>query len=221
MRVLTHREWVEMLAPWRMAGANGPPPPMTFEPHDTLWSNGIMARHADDGRPLGHLHWHPSGEIDTVVVHPDFQRREIGSKMLQHAVDNPHIYQSTWPIHGTDQMTPAGRAFAKSHGHDLPDEEVHQADPDVQNWGWRAVDSYVPAHIPYTGQNEAEMEGHLTPGFHEKQQQQNSVVARRRIGGIPGAWPKKWQGKDHPDVPWDERWNPNHPEHQGQPWTNG
>lgn len=30
----------------RTAGKNGPPPPMTFEPFNTMWTNGIMARHA-------------------------------------------------------------------------------------------------------------------------------------------------------------------------------
>ena len=204
--------WItSSLTPRRVGGA--PTPPLSFEPFDTMWSNGIMARHAADNRPLGHLHWHPDGEIDSITVHPDFQRQGIGSAMLKHAVENPDTYESTWPIHASNHMTPAGRAFARSFGHDPSDAEVTPADEDTGDWGWTAVNAYTPAHVPYSGQNEAEMESHLTPGF-----AQRSVVARRRIGGVLGAWPKKW-GSDHPDVPWDKRWSPNHPDHQGSPWS--
>lgn len=197
------------------AGARGETPPLQFEPFDTMWSNGIMARHGHDGRPVGHLHWHPDGEIDSITVHPDFQRQGIGSQMLRHAVDNPSTYESTWPIHASNHMTDAGRAFAKSHGHDPGDAEVTKADDDTGDWGWTAVKQYVPAHVPYRGQNEAEMEKHLTPGFNPGQSQ--PVVARRRIGA-QGAWPKWWRGKSRPDVDWDKTWSPNHPDHQGMPW---
>lgn len=147
----------------RTAGANGDLPPMTMEPFDTPWSNGIMARHAGDGRPLGHLHWYPDGEIETVRTHPDFLRRGVGTAMLKHAQAYPNVYESGKPIHHSNELTGAGRGWANSDPawNDPGDEHVKAADPDVNNWGWTAVKDYVPAHVPYTGQNEQEMERHL------------------------------------------------------------
>lgn len=196
----------------RTAGANGDLPPMTMEPFDTLWSNGIMARHADDGRPLGHMHWHPHGEIDSVTVHPDFQRRGVASAMLKHAQSDPDTYQASYPLRHSNHFSSAGRAWAQSDPdyHDPGDEHVTKADDNPADWGWTAVSKYVPAHLPYTGQNEEEMAPHLSTTAQR--------VMNRLASAITGSvWPKRW-GDDHPDMPWDHRWSPNHPEHVPGPF---
>ena len=188
------------------AGANGPTPPMTFEPFDTHWSNGIMARHAHDGRPLGHLHWHPHGEIDSITVHPDFQRMGVASAMLKTAQSDPDTYEASYPIRHSNHFSAAGRAWAQSDPdyHDPGDEHVTKAEDNPDDWGWTAVSKYTPAHVPYTGQNEEEMKPYLAV---TDQRAQNRTAA---LAGSP--WPKKWRGH-HPDVAWDPRWSPNHPEH--------
>lgn len=200
------------------AGANGDMPPMTFEPFDTLWSNGIMARHAGDGRPLGHLHWHPHGEIDSVTVHPDFQRRGVASAMLRQAQADPDTYEASYPIRHSTNFSAAGRAWAQSDPdyHDPGDANVTKADDDPSNWGWTAVKNYVPAHVPYTGQNEEEMAPHLTT---TDQRMKNRQL--KRAGLVDTAWPKKWRDIPHPDVSWDVRWSPNHPQHDPvtSPWN--
>ncbi len=197
-----------------VAGANGDTPPMTMEPFDTLWSNGIMARHAQDGRPLGHLHWHPHGEIDSVTVHPDFQRMGVASAMLKHAQSDPSTYEASYPIRHSTNFSAAGRAWAQSDPdyHDPGDHAVTKADDDPDNWGWTAVKQYVPAHIPYTGQNEEEMAPNLST---TAQRAQNRIAAT----GGPSTWPKRWRDKPHPDVPWDHRWSPNHPQHLPGPFN--
>jgi ribosomal protein S18 acetylase RimI-like enzyme len=179
---------------------------LTFEPFDTHWSNGIMARHAQDGRPLGHLHWHPHGEIDSITVHPDFQRMGVASAMLKHAQSDPATYEASYPIRHSNHFSSAGRAWAQSDPdyHDPGDQHVTKAEDNPADWGWTAVKQYTPAHVPYTGQNEAEMKPYLQVA---DQRAQNRTAA---LQGTP--WPKKWRGH-HPDVPWDTRWSPNHPEH--------
>lgn len=197
------------------AGANGDTPPMTMEPFDTLWSNGIMARHAHDGRPLGHLHWHPHGEIDSVAVHPDFQRMGVASAMLAHAQANPEVYESSYPIRHSNHLSSAGRAWANADPdyHDPGDQHVTQADDNPDNWGWTAVSKYVPAHVPYTGQNEAEMAPHLetTNQLADAREKRTAFLARL-AGVISSDWPKKWKG-NHPDIPWNPAWSPNHRYH--------
>lgn len=225
-RLVTAREQAEMLWPWRTAGANGPLPPMTMEPFDTMWSNGVMARHADDGRPVGHLHWYGDGEIETIRVHPDFQRQGIGSAMLKHAQAHPDVYESDKPIHHSNQLTEAGRAWANSDQSwsDPGDEHVESADPDPHTWGWTAVKDYTPAHIPYTGQNEVEMKPHLNEDQPHLKVPYTAKTPYRvktpsRVASSRHRWPKKWGG-DHPDVPFDKRWGPNHPQHDPttRPW---
>ncbi|ASZ74659.1 hypothetical protein KHO57_gp084 [Mycobacterium phage Phabba] len=215
------------------AGANGDLPPLKFEPFDTMWSNGIMARHAHDDRPVGHLHWHPDGEIDSITVHPDLQRRGIGTAMLKHAQDNPHIYESSYPVRHSSHFSAAGRAWAQSDPdyHDPGDQNVTKADDDVSNWGYTAMgeEGYTPLHVPYTGQNEERMKSNLTPGFHDMadpERGRNGVVGDRvadlRRAAIDGAWPKQWRGKQPSGVAWDKRWSPNHPQHDPvtAPWQN-
>lgn len=195
------------------AGRNGPPPPMTFEPFNTYWSNGIMARHAEDGRPLAHLHWYPDGEIESIRVHPEMQGRDIGKHILAHAVMNPDTYEAPhWGIQPSNHMTEAGRAYARSLGYNPPDEEVTPADNDVSQWGWTAVKDYVPLHIPYTGQNEDEMSNYLEQPWTPPQQ--------RTASADDEGWPVWWRGRHRPAGPFDKRWHPNHPEHIPAPWDN-
>jgi ribosomal protein S18 acetylase RimI-like enzyme len=191
------------------AGRNGDPPPMTFEPFNTMWSNGIMARHAEDGRPIAHLHWHPDGEIETIRVHPELQGRDIAKHVLAHAVTHPETFEARQGIKPSNNLTNAGRAFARSLGHDPSDEEIDPADDDVTNWGWTAVDNYTPMHIPYTGQNEDEMSHHLDKPW---------TPPERTAATHGDDWPVWWRGRTHPDVPWDKRWHPNHPQHVPGPW---
>jgi GNAT superfamily N-acetyltransferase len=197
----------------RIAGANGDLPPMTMEPFGTKWSDGIMARHAEDGRPLGHLHWYGDGEIETVRVHPDFQRRGIASAMLRHANSDPQTYERDpgQDIHHSNNLSAAGRAWANADGHAPADHDIEEADGDPHTWGWTAVKDYVPAHIPYTGQNEEEMAEHLYPEHPHLKVPYKLGAARKH------RWPRKHDG-DHPDVPFDKRWGPNHPHHIPAPW---
>lgn len=204
----------------RYAGKNGPLPPMTMQPYYTQYTNGIMARHAEDGRPLGHLHWDPEGEIDTTEVHPDFRRRGVGAAMLDHARSNPQDYPTKWgEIYHSNDLTPAGRAWANSDPthQDPGDENIHHAG-DETTWGWRAIQNHVPAHVPYTGQNEDELSGGLVP-LPKPQPYQPYVPAAKKLGAAPSGsdWPAIW-GDDHLDEPWDKRWNPNHREHQRAHW---
>lgn len=196
----------------RTAGARGEMPPMTMEPFGTKWSDGIMARHAQDGRPLGHLHWHGDGEIESVRVHPDFQRQGVASAMLKHAQADPETYESWRPIHHSLHLTGPGRAWANSDStfQDPGDEHVQKADDDVNNWGWTAVKNYVPKQVPYNGQNEDEMSQHLYPD-------QPHLKQPYKLGAKQNRWPRKWGG-NHPDVPFDKRWSPNHPQHLPGPF---
>lgn len=193
------------------AGRNGNPPPMTFEPFNTMWSNGIMARHADDGRPIAHLHWHPDGEIESIRTHPELQGRDIAKHVLAHAATHPETYEARQGIKPSNNLTNAGRAFARSLGHNPPDEEVKPADDDINNWGWTAVDNYTPMHIPYTGQNEDEMSHHLDKPW---------TPPERTANTHGDSWPAWWRNRTHPNVPWDKRWHPNHPQHVPGPWDN-
>ena len=195
--------------PKRFAGRNGPPPPMTFEPFNTMWSNGIMARHAEDGRPIAHLHWHPDGEIESIRVHPELQGRDIAKHVLAHAATHPETFEARQGIKPSNNLTNAGRAFARSLGHDPADDEVEIADDDTTNWGWTAVDNYTPMHVPYTGQNEDEMSHHLDKPW---------TPPERTANTHGDDWPVWWRGRTHPDVPWDKRWHPNHPQHVPGPW---
>lgn len=193
----------------RTAGKNGDLPPLTFEPFNTMWSNGIMARHAEDGRPVGHLHWVPRGEIDSIVVHPELQRRGIGTAMLEHARAHPDQYPSTYPIFHSQNLTKAGRAWAAKDGHTLPDEQVYAADDDPANWGFTAVNQYVPLSERYSGQNEDEMSRYL--------EQPWTPPKTASTGGDDG-WPVWWRGKRRPAGDFDERWSPNHPQRVPAPW---
>lgn len=199
----------------KMSGLNGPTPPMTMEPFDTRWSNGIMARHADDGRPLGHLHWAPDGEIDSVQVHPDFQRQGVASAMLDHARSDPATYESSYPIRHSTNFTSAGRGWAQADPeyHDPGDANVTHAEDDPTQWGWTAVKNHVPASVPYTGQNEAEMAPYLHTDAHINHG--NGWSARSAAADT--AWPKVW-GHNHPPVPWNKQWSPNHSQHIPNPY---
>lgn len=163
-------EWHERLDPgWRgvehTAGANGDTPPLSMEPFDSMWFNGIMARHKDDDRPVGYLTWHPDGEIDAVHVHPDFQRRGIATQMLNHAKSVPEVYQASGEIRHSNQFSPAGRAWAESDPNYTPTDSYDTfGSEDNDGWGWKPP-PFVPAHHPYTGQNEEELSPRLTPGY--------------------------------------------------------
>ena len=190
------------------AGRNGEPPPMTFEPFNTMWSNGIMARHADDGRPIAHLHWYPDGEIETIRVHPQLQGRDIAKHVLAHAAMNPDTYEAEGGIKPSNHLTPAGRAFAQSLGHNPSDAEVTPAEGEDE-WAWKAVDKYVPLHVPYNGQNEAEMSKYL---------EQPWTPPTKTASADDEGWPVWWRGRHRPAGPFDKRWHPNHPEHTPAPW---
>jgi ribosomal protein S18 acetylase RimI-like enzyme len=191
------------------AGRNGDLPPLTFEPFNTFFSNGIMARHAADGRPVGHLHWVPRGEIDSVTVHPELQRRGIGSAMLDHARSNPDQYPSTYPIHHSQHLTTAGRAWAAADGHTPPEETIYKADDNTDNWGYTAVDRYTPTKVPYNGQNEDEMSSYL---------EQPWTPPTKTAAASGDGWPVWWNGRHRPAGDFDDRWSPNHPHHIPGPW---
>ena len=153
------------LIPPKDHGSQGARPPMTMEEFNTTTQNGIMARHAADGRPIGHLMWSPKGEIASVNTHPDFQGRGVANAMLYHARDNPHIYHDddgwTHPIHHSDILTPHGAAWAASDPHHTMKRSFTQAD--IQHGqGTRKPYSnylgagmeYIPADQRYTGQTE-------------------------------------------------------------------
>lgn len=192
----------------RLAGRNGEPPPMTFEPFNTMWTNGIMARHAEDGRPIAHLHWYPDGEIETIRVHPELQGRDIGKAILTHAATHPETYEAEDGIQPSNNLTPAGRAFARSLGHNPSDDEVVPAEGEDQ-WAWKAVQKYTPMRVPYTGQNEDEMSSYL---------EQPWTPPNKTASTAGDGWPVWWRGKHRPGVPFDKRWGPNHPEHTQGPW---
>lgn len=191
------------------AGRMGDPPPMTFEPFNTMWSNGIMARHAEDGRPLGHLHWYPDGEIETIRVHPELRGRDIAKHMLMHAATNPDTYEAEGGIKPSNHLTPEGRAFAQSLGHNPSDDEVTPAEGENE-WAWKAVQKYVPLHVPYTGQNEDEMSRYVEQPW----------TPPTKTASASDGWPVWWRGKHRPGVEFDKRWHPNHPDHIPAPWDN-
>lgn len=190
------------------AGRNGDPPPMTFEPFDTMWTNGIMARHAEDGRPLAHLHWYPDGEIETIRVHPQMRGRGVGKAILTHAATNPETYEAQGGIKPSNHLTADGRAFAQSMGHTPSDEEITPAEGEHE-WAWKAVDNYVPLHVPYNGQNEAEMSKYL---------EQPWTPPAKTASADDEGWPVWWRNRHRPAGPFDKRWHPNHPEHTPAPW---
>lgn len=192
----------------RTAGKNGPPPPMTFEPFNTMWTNGIMARHAEDGRPLAHLHWYPDGEIETIRVHPQMRGRDIGKAILTHAASHPDTYEASDGIKPSNTLTPDGRAFARSMGHNPTDEEVTPAEGEDQ-WAWKAVNKYVPMNIPYNGQNEDEMSRYLDQPW---------TPPAKTASVDDEGWPVWWRGRHRMAGPFDKRWHPNHPEHTPAPW---
>ena len=194
----------------RLAGRNGDAPPMTFEPFNTMWTNGIMARHADDGRPLAHLHWYPDGEIETIRVHPELRGRDIAKHVLAHAATHPENYEAEGGIKPSNHLTPEGRAFAQSLGHAPADDEVTPAEGENQ-WAWKAVDKYVPLHVPYTGQNEDEMSRYVEQPWEPP----NRTASLEDEG-----WPVWWRNRHRPAGPFDKRWHPNHPDHIPAPWAN-
>jgi GNAT superfamily N-acetyltransferase len=163
---------------------------------------------SEDGRPVGHLHWVPRGEIDSIVVHPELQRRGIGSAMLDHAHAHPDQYPSTYPVHHSQHLSTAGRAWAAAHGHTPPEETIYKADDNPDNWGFTAVDKYTPLTEPYNGQNEDEMSRYLEQPWTPK-------TAASADGD---GWPVWWRGKTRPDVDFDDRWSPNHPQRIPAPW---
>lgn len=192
------------------AGKNGPLPPLTFEPFNTMWSNGIMARHAEDGRPVGHLHWIPNGEIDSITVHPELQRRGIGQAMLGHARANPDDYRSAYRIYHSQHLTNAGQAWAAADGHHPPPETVYRADENPDNWGWKPVDRYTSLAGRYNGENEDEMSNHLDQTW--------TPPTRTASLDDDEGWPVWWNGRHRPAGPFDGRWSPNHPQRIPAPW---
>lgn len=169
-----NRDWAtyENLIPPKDSGRNGARPPMTMEPVSNWMANGVMARHAADGRPIGHLMWTPDGEISTVNTHPDFEGRGIANAMLHHARSNPEIYHNgEYPIHHSDKLSPAGERWARSDPHHTmprnftPVELTHGAGSGSPYTNYLSGDGsdpffhlpefeYIPAKHPYNGQTE-------------------------------------------------------------------
>jgi len=148
-------------------GARGPRPPLTMQPVQQLDTNGIMARHSDDNRPVGHLMWHPDGEIATVNVHPDFQGTGIADAMLHHARSNPDLYKSTGPIHHSRDLTEAGEKFARRDPHHTmpPDQEIKRATNHNSPYKTYTGHNYVPASVPYNGPEGQAEEAHMQKGM--------------------------------------------------------
>lgn len=153
------------LIPPKDHGSQGARPPMTFEPVGNLATNGIMARHAADGRPIGHLMWTPDGEISSVNTHPDFGGRGVANMMLYHARANSDTYhpQTEWtnPIHHSNMLTEHGERWARSDPHhtmprNFTSVNVQHGQGTKKPYSnyLGAGQEYIPAHKPYTGQTE-------------------------------------------------------------------
>jgi len=143
-------------------GSQGARPPMTMEPVGNLATDGVMARHAADGRPIGHLMWTPGGTIASVNTHPDFQGRGVANAMLHHARSNPEIYHDgESPIHHSDELTPHGEAWARSDPHHTMPKNFTSV-PVRHGQGTKkpysnflgAGQEYIPASQRYSGQTE-------------------------------------------------------------------
>ena len=162
------------MAPPRDHGRNGPRPRITVEPVGSSGRAGIMARHAADGRPIGHLMWDVDGEIASVNVHPDFHGTGIANAMLHHARTNPEVYRSEQPIHHSNILSPQGERWARSDPHHTmpPDSEIIRAPDSIAKPHQRyhtylsSGHNYVPLGVEYTGQTEPYMKkmNFLRPG---------------------------------------------------------
>lgn len=115
-------------------------PPMTLEPTSTAYMNGILARHAVDGRPIGELNWDPdNGHVGTLSVHPEFRRMGVDKWMFHHARANPQDYPSDYPITHSETLSHMGQDAAandpvhamlpKSSINPFRSEMDHDADP--------------------------------------------------------------------------------------------
>lgn len=163
------------LIPPKDYGRNGPRPPLTMEPVRHWGTDGVMARDAVDGRPVGHLMFHPDGQIDTVNSHPDYHGKGVANAMLHYARSNVGPVGSGAPfttdtgtIHHSSTLSPYGEAWARSDPHHMmpPASQIQQADPYVDQPGKKyqtymahSAHDYIPTSQPYTGQAEAHMKG--------------------------------------------------------------
>jgi hypothetical protein len=153
------------LIPPKDHGSNGARPPMTMEPVRTYLGKGVMARHAADGRPIGHLMWGPDGEIQSVNTHPDFGGRGVANAMLHHARSNPEIYHDgSQPIHHSDMLTPHGERWARSDPHhtmlrNFTSVDVSHGAGTKNPYGnyLGTGHEYVPAHQQYHGHKLGQM----------------------------------------------------------------
>jgi ribosomal protein S18 acetylase RimI-like enzyme len=160
------------LIPPKDHGSQGPRPPMTLEPVGNLATDGVMARHAADGRPIGHLMWTPDGEISSVNTHPDFQGRGVANAMLHHARSNPEVYHDGEnPIHHSNMLTPHGERWARSDPHHTMPRSFTSVGVQHGQGTKRpysnylgAGQEYIPAKTPYTGQAESFMKANSFVG---------------------------------------------------------
>jgi GNAT superfamily N-acetyltransferase len=71
-----------------MAAKRGKQFPYTYKhftiPADESEWNAIEAHHPDEGK-VGHLLWHPNGEIQDVQVDEPHRRKGVATGMLEHA----------------------------------------------------------------------------------------------------------------------------------------
>jgi len=211
-------------------GRNGPRPPLTMEPVTTESGDGVMARHAADGRPVGHLMWHPDGEIDSVNTHPDFQGQGIANAMLHHVRSNPPKFPTEGPIRHSTMLSPFGEAWARSDPHHTmpPEGQFTRINTYVDQPGRRyetylknkfgGEHNYIPANQPYGDSQAAQNEriwrktGFVHPqgaerefvpaGFgHVGEHMGEKAVNQRWAKRGKHLWPRWWDNKPHPDVP--------------------
>ena len=112
-RVVTARDQVEMLSPWRTAMPVGPLPDgveFKYDPAYLLSDSGDYSyaqtggfvkwpsvRAVHNGDVVGHISWKPNGEIKMIRVHPDYQRRGLATRLFDMAKDHhPELHHSPW-----------------------------------------------------------------------------------------------------------------------------
>jgi hypothetical protein len=80
-----------------------------FRTHISDEGNEVTA-HAPEGHEVGHLNWHPSGEMGSVFVNKDMRRQGVASEMWNRAkVVTPGLQHSV-------KQSPDGGAWAGAVG---------------------------------------------------------------------------------------------------------
>lgn len=92
-RIVTAREQVEMLEPWRRQAALPEGYRVKYWPNKYLPNAGVVSAHPVGQRPSGTnwhsaLSWDQHGKITNVDTKPEHQRKGLGAGLYQHVLDN-------------------------------------------------------------------------------------------------------------------------------------